>query len=134
MHKNPPKTRPVVATCGTFLGSVSKWLDYQLQPLMQYMPWCIKDSKTYRDELIQLEILQNAKLFMLDMISIYFNIDLDHRITIMHLWLKSPIPEANHSIPTKAILDARELVMRNNIMKLGDTCFQQLIGTAMVSL
>jgi hypothetical protein len=131
VHKDPPKTRPVVATCGTFLGSVSKWLDYQLQPLMQYMPWCIKDSKTFREELIRLEIPQNAKLFTFDAISMYSNIDLNHGIAIMQLWLESLIPEDGHSIPTKAILDALELIMRNNIMTLGDTCFIQLLGTAM---
>jgi hypothetical protein len=58
-------------------------------------------------------------------------IDLDHRIAIMQLWLEALDPEESHSIPTKAILDTFELVMRNNIMTLGDTCFLQLIGTAM---
>ena len=48
----------------------------------------------------------------------YSDIDLKYRITIMELWLKSLIPEENCSIPTKAILDALELVMRNNIMTL----------------
>ena len=131
VHKDPPKSKTVMATCGTFLGSVSKLLDYQLQPLIQYLPWCIKDSNTFRDELIQLEIPQNAKLFTFDAKSMYSNIDLNHGIAIMQLWLKSLIPGDSHSIPTRAIMDALELVMRNNIMTLGDTCFLPLIGTAM---
>ena len=61
----------------------------------------------------------------------YSNIDLNHRIAIMQLWLESLEPEESHSIPTKTIMDALELVMRNNIMTLWDTCFLQLISTAM---
>ncbi len=89
VHKNPPTTRPIVATCGTFLGSVSKWLDYQLQLLMQFLPWCIKDSKSFRDELIHLKVPPNAKLFTCDAVSMYSNIDLDHGLEIMQLWLET---------------------------------------------
>jgi hypothetical protein len=64
----------------------------------------------------------------------YSNIDLDHGLEIMQLWLESLEQENNHFIPTKAILDALELVMRNNIMAFGDTNFLQLIGTAMGTL
>ena len=78
VHKNPPKTRPVVATCGTYLGSLSKWLDQQLQALMTFLPWCTKDSQTLRDELIPLEIPNLARLFSFDAVSMYSNIDLDH--------------------------------------------------------
>ena len=100
---------------------------------MKLMSSGLKDSKANRDELIQLEIQPTAKLFTFDEISIYLNIDLDHGIAIMPLWLKSLEPEESHFIPAKAILDALELIMRNSIMILGDTCFPQLIGTAMAT-
>jgi hypothetical protein len=62
----------------------------------------------------------------------YSNIDLDHAIKIMQLWLETYVPSASESIlPTQAILDALELVMRHNIMQFGDSYFLQLIGTAM---
>ena len=48
----------------------------------------------------------------------YSNIDLNHGIAIMQLWLEALEPEESHSIPTKTIMDALELVMRNNIMTL----------------
>jgi hypothetical protein len=84
----------------------------------------------FREELIQLEIPQNAKLFTFNAISMYSNIDINHGIAITQLWLESLIPEDGHSIPTTT-LDALELVMRNNIMTLNNTCFLQLISTAM---
>jgi hypothetical protein len=98
---------------------------------MKFLPWCVKDSKSFRDELIQLEIPPNTKLFTFDAVSMYSNIDLDHGLAIMQLWLETTEHESSHLIPAKAILDALELVMRNNIMKFGDTHFLQLIGTAM---
>ena len=93
--------------------------------------WCVKDSKSFRDELIQLEIPPNTKLFTVDAVSMYANIDLDHGLAIIQLWLETAEHESSHLIPTKAILDTLELVLRNNIMKFGDTHFLQLIGTAM---
>ena len=61
----------------------------------------------------------------------YSNTDLEHGLDIMQIWLESLEQETSHSIPTKAILDALKLVMRNNIMTFGDTHFLQLIRTAM---
>ncbi len=61
----------------------------------------------------------------------YSNIDLDHAMKIMQLWLETYVPPASESIlPTQAIIDALELVMRHNIMQFGDSYFLQLIGTA----
>ena len=77
---------------------------------MQFLPWCAEDSKSFRDELIHIKVPANAKLFTCDTISMYSNIDLDHGLAIMQLWLKSLEQESSHFIPTKAILHALELV------------------------
>eukprot|EP00804_Cyclotella_cryptica_P026558 CCRYP_015389-RA/>CCRYP_015389-RA protein AED:0.19 eAED:0.19 QI:0/0/0/1/0/0/3/0/194 len=54
VHKTPVKLRPSVAKIGTSIESVSKWLDHQLQKLMTHLPWCIKDSDSFRHELEQM--------------------------------------------------------------------------------
>jgi hypothetical protein len=109
---------------------VSKWLDFELQALMKHLPWCSKDSQSLRDELIQLTLPPNARLFTFDAISMYTFIDLDHGLEIMKYWLES-LKLEGHQVPVEALLAGLELVMRNNIFVYGDTHFLQLIGTAM---
>ena len=130
VHKNPVKLCPIVAKVGTTIEGVSKWLDYKLQKLMELLPWCCKDSQSFRDEVIKLQIPPNARLVTFDAKSMYSNIDIDHALQIMKLWLDSIVPE-HYDLHPEAILDALELVMRWNIMQFGDSYFLQLIGTAM---
>ena len=79
----------------------------------------------------QLGILPpNARLFTADANSMYTNIDTDHAIEIITAWLKSiDLPDKFPFL--EAVLDAMELVMRNNLFNWGDMFFLQLLGTAM---
>jgi hypothetical protein len=56
VHKNPVKLRPMVAKCGTAIEALSKWLDCEMQKLVGMVPWCIKDSDTFRAEVIELDL------------------------------------------------------------------------------
>ncbi|KAL3789320.1 hypothetical protein ACHAWO_007576 [Cyclotella atomus] len=92
---------PVVAKCGTAIESVSKWLDCELQKLKSEIPWCIKDSESFRN----------------------------HAMPVMKHWFESY--SGPDLAPVDTLLQALSLVMRWNIFKFGDSYFQQLIGTAM---
>lgn len=129
-HKTPWKMRPIVCCAGTFMNNLSCWLDYWLQKLKPSVPTYIKDSKHLLYLLKQLGILPpNARLFTADANSMYTNIDTDHAIEIITAWLKSiDLPD---KFPLEAVLDAMELVMRNNLFNWGDMFFLQLLGTAM---
>ena len=74
--------RPVVAKCGTAIKSISKWLDCELQKLKSEIPWCIKDSESFRSEVIKLDLPPNARLVTFDAKSMYSNIDLDHAMPV----------------------------------------------------
>ena len=135
VHKHPVKFRPVVAKCGTILEAISKWLDCELQLISKaYLTsWCIKDSDTFRGEVIQHELSPNSRLATLDATAMYSNIDIDHSLEIMERWIdlytsEGKLPELTHK---GTILAGLRLVMQWNLMKFGDSYFQQLIGTAM---
>ncbi|KAL7515990.1 hypothetical protein ACHAWX_001051 [Stephanocyclus meneghinianus] len=66
IHKNPWKLCPIVAKCGTILECVSKWLNFKLQKLGMLLPAVIKDSQTFRDKLIALDLPNNARVFTAD--------------------------------------------------------------------
>ncbi len=89
IHKNPWKLRPAVAKCGTILECMSKWLDFKLQKLVGLMPAVVKDSKTFRDELISLDLPKNARIFTINATSMYTNIDFNHSMQIMQNWIRN---------------------------------------------
>ena len=103
----------------------------KLHLLMKLLPWCIRDSDSFRCEVIQVRVSPNASYVTFDAVGMYSNINLDHAMKIMQLWLETYVPSASESIlPTQAILDALELCMYHNIMQFVDLYFLQLIGTA----
>ena len=134
VHKNPVKLRPVVAKCGTAIEALSKWLDCEMQKLVGMVPWCIKDSDTFRAEVIELDLPPNSRLVTFDAVSMYSNIDLDHAMEVMQHWFETYVPGINGeplSAPVGTLMCALKLVMTWNIMQFGDSFFKQLIGTAM---
>ena len=86
------KQRPVIAKVGADIEAVSKWLDVQLQHLMKQLPWCMKDSESFRHEVIQVLVPPNACIMTFDVISMYSNINLDHAIEVAHLWIELHVP------------------------------------------
>jgi hypothetical protein len=63
----------------------------------------------------------------------YTNIDTEHAIAVISHWLdglnsKSQLPPG---FPLQPIIQALEIVMRNNVFEFGDTRYLQLMGTAM---
>jgi len=63
----------------------------------------------------------------------YTNIDTEHAIAVISHWLdglssKSQLPEG---FPLQPLIQALEIVMRNNVFEFGDTRYLQLMGTAM---
>ena len=133
VHKNPVMYRPVVAKCGTAIEAVSKWLDCEFQKLRGEIPWTIRDSDSFRQEVIQLELPPNARLVTFDAVAMYSNIDLNHAMQVMKRWWESYDPGVlgESLAPTNTMLSALNLVMRHNIMQFGDSYFKQLVGTAM---
>ena len=130
VHKNPMTMRPIVCCAGTRMNRLSKWLDYQLQRLKPSVPTYLKDSHDLLAKLRSLgELPPNARLFTADAVSMYTNIDTSHAISVISNWMDDL--ELPAGFPLRAVKDAMNLVMRNNIFEWGDTYFRQLRGTAM---
>ena len=111
----------------------SKWLDYWLQDLKEFVPTYIKDGQQVLDEIKDLNLPPGAKLFTCDANAMYNNIDTDHAIEVITWWLNDL--DAQNKLgtlfPLEAILEAMRIIMKNNIFEFGDCYFLQLLGTAM---
>ena len=91
----PHPLRPIVATCGTALANLSKWVDYKLQQLKPHILTYIKDSdeflryvKAFTTLLKGGKLPRNARLLTADAISMYTNIDTEHGLCILQLFLE----------------------------------------------
>ena len=95
VHKTPWATRPVINCVGSFNEVFSKWTDYQLKRLLPLTTTCLKDL--YEALLADLRALgklpPSAKIFTVDAVSMYTNIDITHGIEIFHKWLNEFEPE-----------------------------------------
>jgi uncharacterized protein (UPF0335 family) len=125
IHKTPIATRPIVAICGTITSGLGSWLDQQLQPICQTLPTYLKSSFELTEILKQLpDLPAGARLFTADAVSMYTNIDTDHAMPVIRNFL----PLTPHN---EAIMEALDIIMRNNYFQFGDTNWMQRTGTAM---
>jgi hypothetical protein len=132
VHKNPWKPRPIVSYCGSYLHGLGKWLDQQLQPIAKKMPSYISSSFDLVDILKKIKVNPSKdKLFTADANSMYTNIDTNHALQVFKTFFIHH-PLCIDIRPTALmILEALEILMRNNLFKFGDTFWRQTDGTAM---
>jgi hypothetical protein len=132
VHKNPWKPRPIVSYCGSYLHGLGKWLDQQLQPIAKKMPSYISSSFDLVDTLNTLKINPlSDKIFTADANSMYTNIDTNHALQVFTIFFTQHELCRDIRPTATMILEALEILMRNNLFKFGDTFWRQTDGTAM---
>ncbi len=133
LHKNPVSTRPVCSDCASLPHSIGKWVDRQLQPVVQRQPTYFKNSVELKALLESMERLpNNACLFTYDVISMYTNIDTAHCMDRLTTFLINPTTITKYpDLKPQALIEALQLVMYNNRMKFGDLFVHQHKGIAM---
>lgn len=133
VHKTPYKIRPVVSCIGSVVEIISKWLDFQLQKIVHLCPSYIEDSWKLIELLTKLGPLPStARIYSADATSMYTNINTQHGLEIMKLWLnkhKTNLPLGFP--PIDLICDGMKLVMENCVFEFDNTQWLQLQGTAM---
>lgn len=131
VHKTPFMFRPIVACAGTWMNDWSRWLDYQLQRCKPFITTFVHDGQQVLDEVLLLKIPSNCRIWTADANSMYNNIDTEHAIEVISIWLLVLAPQIGDDFPVEAIIAAMKIIMRNNIFEWGNLCFLQLLGTAM---
>jgi len=132
IHKVPLKTRPVCSDCASITHALGKWVDEQLQPIFKSRNTYFKNSFALKLELEDLKLDGNVSLFKYDAVAMYTNIDTDACLVELSCLLHDSRTRKTfpHYEPTM-LMEAIEIVMRNNIMKFGDIFALQLQGVAM---
>ena len=130
VHKTPLRTRPIVSTSGSLLQPMGIWVDSKLQTVARSMPAFINSSLELKTKLFRSPLPDGCALFTADAQSMYTNIDTEKALPLIATYLcnnKERFPE----VPTEALIQALEIIMRNNIFTFGDTWWHQVSGTAM---
>jgi len=131
VHKDPVKLRPVVSNTNSFLAIFSTWLDYKFKTLLPHVKSYIKNSTAVINDIKDMTLPQEAKLFSADAMSMYTNISTDVGILYIQHFIQENINKIPHDFPTELFLNVLELIMKNNIFTFGHSYWLQLSGTAM---
>lgn len=132
LHKSPISTRPVCSDCASLPHALGKWVDTQLQPIVQRQATYFKDSYSLKKMLDKITLPPNASIFTYDAISMYTNIDTNDCIKRLTDYLM--IPQTTTTYPhlsPRAVVEALSIVMKNNRMKFGELIVHQHKGIAM---
>jgi len=138
LHKKPDSngnypTRPVCSDCASITHALGKWVDEQLQPIFKSQRTYFKNSYELKLLLSKMKLTGHRySFFKYDAVAMYVNVNTNACLEELSKYLRSPSTRERfpHYNPDM-LLEAIELVMRNNIMSFGDLFFLQLSGVAM---
>ena len=132
IHKTPWKTRPIISVSGSILHALGRYVDAELQTVVQRLPYVVRSSADYVKELKKLgKVSHDSKTFTMDAQAMYTNINTEHALQVIEEFLyTSPLMD-NLDVNKEAILDGLRILMHHNVFRLEDTFFVQMDGTAM---
>jgi hypothetical protein len=135
VHKVDKKMRPVISCIGSIPEIFSKWVDHHLKTVVgSLLPTHMKDSIELQQSLMNTfpnGLPPNAKLFSVDAVGMYANVDTPHGLQVISDWLSLYKDDLPADFPSDMVNAALKLIMTDNILQFGDTFWRQLRGTAM---
>jgi hypothetical protein len=115
VHKKDIKPRPVISCVNSVPEIFSKHVDYWLKTIVgKLLPTYIKDAEHLMRSLRETfpnGLPPGAKLFSVDAVGMYSNIDTDHGVEVMTRWLTQYAAELPPSMPVEFILAALAEIM-----------------------
>ena len=129
---DPPdlKGRPIVAGCSTPTRGLSELISKILKPLVETQKSYVKDDWDVLGKLPH-STDGNLKLFGCDITSLYTSIPHELGLEAMRYWIRKRRDLIDNRFSEEFILEAIELMLKNNNFKFDNEMFTQLIGTAM---
>jgi hypothetical protein len=131
VHKQDVKPRPVISLVNSIPGIFSEHVDYWLKKIVgTLLPTYIKNAEHLIRSLPETflnGLPPGAKLFSVDAVGMYSNIDTNHGVKVLTNWLTNHRNNLSINTPTKFILAS----LKNNIFQFGDTFWRQKRGCTM---
>ena len=115
-------TRAIITSVNSLHANMSKWADYHLKKLLQFIPTYIQDSFDFKFKLSKLSYIPSTSLlFTADAIKMYDNIEPMHALEILsrlfHYFNTKGLLPTN--FPTEFLLKTLGLIMTHNVFQFG---------------
>ena len=102
-----------------------------LQPIAAAQHSYLKDSFALKEMICKLHLPPNALLFTCDAKSMYTNIPTETALTSISQYITTEEKKLFHHYNSQALIEALQIVFRNNVIQFGDTFWRQTSGTGM---
>ena len=122
--------RPIVAGPAAPTQRLSNLLDIILKPLCKNVKSYVRDDLDFLRHLPN-QVDSNAKLVTLDVVNLYTNITTTLGLKALDFWIDNYRNEIDQRFNKEFLLEATEIVLKNNIFTFNGKYFHQVKGTAM---
>ena len=129
VRPNDLKLRPIIAGPACPTHRLSHFIDLILQPLTTEVSSYIKDDFDILRKL-PAEVNKNFQMATYDVENLYGNITHELGLEAVKFWLEK-CPRETSRISNKFILNAVNIILKNNIFQFNGRFYRQLRGTAM---
>jgi len=130
IHKRPINGHfPVCSDVSSLPHGLRKWVDQLLQPIAHAQPPYFKDSFALKTLFSDIKIPNNTLLFTANVKSMYTNIRTEPALHHISQLIQTEAGQSSHHFNSYALIEAMEIVFRNNIVQFGDTYWCQTSGT-----
>jgi len=135
VHKDGANLRPIVSCVNSIPEIFSKWVDYWLKTVVRtFLPSYLRDVEHLLSDFASYfpnGLPPNARLFSMDAVGMYMNIDTDHGLEQVGEFLLAHRDLMPRGMPLNFIRASLHAIMSNNILQFGDTTWRQISGCAM---
>lgn len=134
VHKQPVKGRPIVPSMTWLTYHLSQWAAKQLNPMLIYCEWVLKDSYQLLGELEQMNtqgLTMHTRIASADVDALYPSMDIQTGLGLMRDFLN----EIDWDTPTRRtfLLKAMEFILTQGYLQFNGRIYQQTNGAAMGS-
>ena len=129
IHKTGNPGRPVVSSVSCHTSTISKYVDFHLQPIVKNIPSYVRDTTDFLQKLDKVKNVPNDCLLVtLDVESLYTNIPNNEGIkAVREAYDNHP----NKTVATKVIITFLCLILTLNNFVFNSTNYLQTMGCAM---
>ena len=114
--------KPVISNCGFYIGNISSFLVFHLQPLVLKVKSYIKDTNHFLRKIKELgQLPEGTILCTIDVVGLYPNIPHDEGLAFLKHVLGSGVDK---KVTTNTLIELAELVLKNNVFEFCDKTYK----------
>ena len=133
LHKEGHPIRPIVAFCDTPTDQLSKFITQILNPLTDFAPQKLKNSKKAKDNLENITIPSDHMMVSFDVKALYTSIPPKFALETLENFLNKHVSSIKTTLSKEDIIDLTKICLDSNIFSWKNNIYKQIHGTPMGS-